>query len=346
MSVSDRIAWGIIGTGAIAHIFAQALANSRTGRLVAVGSRSAESAQKFAQEIGTVRGHGSYDALLADTEVQAVHISTPHPLHAKWCRRAAQAGKHILCEKPLTMTHAEAVDVANVAREHGVFLMEAFMYRCHPQTARIVQLVRSGSLGRVGVIQATFSFRREFEAAGRHFNRELGGGGILDVGCYTVSIARLIAGAARGMPFADPLELTGVAELHPETRTDLFAIASARFPDGVLAQLATGVGLTQDSGLRVFGTEAWLHVANPFTMGREGGSSTIRLTRGEEVEEIITTTDEHLFALEADAVGDAILRGEKECAFMPVADTLGNMAALDAWRRAVGLTYACDQVQL
>jgi predicted dehydrogenase len=198
----------------------------------------------------------------------------------------------------------------------------------------------------VGVIHATFSFRREFDASGRHFNRALGGGGILDVGCYVMSMARLVAGAATGQPFAEPLEVTGAAELHPQTSTDLYAIASVRFSDGILAQLAAGVNLTQDSGLRVFGSEGWLHISNPFTMCREGGSSTLRLMRGEQVEEIVTTTDQHLFALEADAVGDALLRGETECAHMPVADSLGNMAALDAWRRAVGLTYAADEAQL
>ena len=141
-----HLRWGILGTGAIANTFATALPQSRTGRLVAVGSRTADSARKFAARHGDGRAHGSYDALLADPEVDAVYIATPHPQHAEWCIRAARAGKHILCEKPITLNHAEAMVVAEAAREAGVFLMEAFMYRCHPQTQRIVELIRGLSL--------------------------------------------------------------------------------------------------------------------------------------------------------------------------------------------------------
>jgi predicted dehydrogenase/aryl-alcohol dehydrogenase-like predicted oxidoreductase len=336
-----QVSWGILGTGAIAHTFARGLAKSRTGKLRAVGSRAQGSADAFAKEFGSVRAHGSYEALLADPEVQAVYISTPHPSHAEWCIKAARAGKHILCEKPLTLNLAEATVVAEAAREHGVFLMEAFMYRCHPQTAKLVELIRSDAIGKVGVIQATFSFRADYKADGRHFKNELGGGGILDVGCYTTSISRLVAGAALGLPFANPVRLTGCACLDPGEGTDLYAVASAEFPGGILAQLATGVGLNQDSGLRVFGSEGSLHLPTPYLMAREGGSTTIFLNRkgGEKPEEIVVETPDYLYALEADSVGDALAQGRRESLHMTVADTLGNMAALDAWRASAGLIY-------
>src|ERR1700761_375516 len=242
MSTStSQLSWGIIGAGGIAGTFAQGLAKSRTGKLVAVGSRSQEGADAFAKKFGPLRAHSSYEALLADPEVQAVYISTPHPMHAEWCIKAARAKKHILCEKPLTLNHAEAMVVAEAARENGVLLMEAFMYRCHPQMAKLVELIRSGAIGQVGVIQASFSFHAGFNPEGRLFKNELGGGGILDVGCYVTSISRLIAGAAQGKPFAEPLRLAGFANLHPDAKTDLYAVASAEFPGGILAQLATGV---------------------------------------------------------------------------------------------------------
>ncbi len=344
-TTSSQLSWGIIGTGGIARTFAQGLAKSRTGKLVAVGSRNAEGAEAFAAKHGGIRAHGSYEALLADPDVKAVYISTPHPFHAEWCIKAARAKKHILCEKPLTLNHAEAMVVAEAARENGVFLMEAFMYRCHPQMAKLVELIRDGAIGKVGVIQATFSFKAGYKADGRLFSNELGGGGILDVGCYATSISRLVAGAAIGKPFADPLQVSGFANLHPEVGTDFYAVATASFPGGILAQWSTGVGLNQENGLRVFGDKGQIRVPDPYTGGREGGESLILLTLdGQAAPEVITIkTDDWLYALEADAVADALARGELESPFMSVADTLGNMAALDAWRVAAGLTYTSEK---
>ena len=345
------ISWGILGAGAIARAFATDLPRSRTGRLAAVGSRERIKAEAFAAEFAGVpdhppiRAHGSYEELLADPGVEALYIATPHPSHAEWCLRAARAGKHILCEKPLTMNHAEAVAVAAAAGEAGVFLMEAFMYRCHPLTARLVQLIREGALGEVGAIQATFSFRSPFRRESRLFDKALGGGGILDVGCYAASIARLVAGAAVGRSFADFKSLAGSGMLHPETGADLYALASGRFAGGIVAQLATGVGLTQDNGLRVFGTEASLHIPSPFVIAREGGEGRIFVQRPDlPIEEIVVAGEKPLYAYEADAVGDALAKGERESPCMPVADSLGNMAALDAWRAAIGLVYAGEPV--
>ena len=268
---NSQLSWGIIGAGGISKTFAHGLANSRTGKLVAVGSRGLAGAKNFAEKFGSVRAHGSYEELLADPEVQAVYIGIPHPLHAEWCIKAARAKKHILCEKPLALNHAEAMVVAEAARENGVFLMEAFMYRCHPQTTKLAELVRDGEVGEVGVIQATFSFRAGYNPEGRLFSNALGGGGILDVGCYTTSIARLVAGAALGQPFANPIKVTGFAELHSEVGTDMYAVATAKFPGGILAQLATGVGLNQENGLKVFGSKGSIHVAHPYVPAREGG---------------------------------------------------------------------------
>jgi predicted dehydrogenase len=343
-----QVAWGILGTGSIAHTFARDLRKSRTGKLVAVGSRTQESADRFAAEFGPISSHGSYAALLADPAVQAVYISTPHPSHAEGCMRAARAGKHILCEKPLTLNHAEAMEVAEAARENGVFLMEAFMYRCHPQIARLVELIRSGAIGQVGVIRANFSFRSEYNAESRIFKNSLGGGGILDVGCYTASIARLVAGAALGLPFAEPIRVSGYAVLHPEAGTDLYAVAAAEFPCGILAQLAAGVGLDQGSELHVYGSGGYLHLPSPYLGSPDGGVSTLFLKRAgsEKPEEIVVEMSAPLYALEADSVGDALARGHLESPHMTVADTLGNMAMLDAWRASAGFVYESEKEKM
>jgi len=236
--------------------------------------------------------------------------------------------------------------VAEAAKENGVFLMEAFMYRCHPQTTKLVELIRDGAIGDVGVIQATFSFHAGFHAHGRLFSNALGGGGILDVGCYTTSIARLVAGAALGLPFANPIKVSGFARLHPEVGTDSYAIASAQFPGGILAQLATGVSLSQENGLRVYGSKGSIHVPHPYAISLEGGESTILLKRGEATETIVTKTDSWLYALEANAVADALAQGRLESHAMPVADSLGNMAALDAWRSSAGFVYESEKPNL
>jgi predicted dehydrogenase len=239
---SDKLAWGIVGTGEIARTFAKGLAGSRTGRLVAVGSRSRESAEKFGERFNLARRHASYEALLADPDVRAVYISTPHPVHAEWAIRAAEAGKHILCEKPIGVNYAEAMAIVEAARRLDVFLMEAFMYRCHPQTQRLVGLIREGAIGEVRLIHATFSFHWPipYNPESRLLANALAGGGILDVGGYPASMARLIAGAAAGKGFADPIEVTGSAHLG-QTGVDEWAVASLKFPGGVLAQLTTGV---------------------------------------------------------------------------------------------------------
>ena len=326
--------WGIIATGGIARAFALGVAHAKHGRVVAVGSRSRASAERFARELSIPRAYESYDALLADREVEAVYIATPHPQHAEWTIRAARAGKHVLCEKPLAMTRAEAEQAAAACREANVLLMEAFMYRCHPQTAKIVEIVRSGALGRVRLVQAAFGFANPFDASNRFWSRELGGGGILDVGCYPVSFARLIAGADDGQPFADPLRVTGEVVRHPHTGVDTWAAATLRFPTGMIAQVSTSIAVTQDNAARIYGEKAWLHVPEPWIPARESGVVKLHLYRGAATvpEEIVLQTGEWLYGLEADAFANALAAGRRDVPQMSVADSLGNMGVLDAWR--------------
>lgn len=345
--MAGKVRWAVLGTGAIGGTFARNLAKSETGELAAVGSRALASARKFAAEYGpNVRAHGSYDDLLADGDVDAVYIATPHPLHAQWAIRAAEAGKHILCEKPVAINHPEAMAMLDAAQRHGVFFMEAFMYRCHPQTAKLVELLGSGVIGRVAVIRATFSFNGGFNPEGRLFKNDLAGGGIMDVGCYPVSMARLVAGAAVGKPFADPIDVSGAGHLL-ETGVDGWAVASLGFEQGIVAQLSTGIQLAQDNAAIIFGTLGRLVLSDPWTADRKDGKPrTIEVHRpGKEVERIAIDAAETAYTYEADVAGRAILAGRTQAPSpaMTWDDTLGNIQTLDRWRAAIGLTYAMEK---
>jgi predicted dehydrogenase/aryl-alcohol dehydrogenase-like predicted oxidoreductase len=334
--MSPSLNWGILGTGSIARKFASELPHSSTGRLVAVGSRSAENAAAFGEKFPGIRAHASYEALLADPDVEAVYVSTPHPQHAQWAIAAAEAGKHILCEKPLTLNHAEAMSVVEAARRHGVFLMEAFMYRCHPRTAKISEFVREGAVGKVRLIRASFSFASNFNPDARLFSNALGGGGILDVGCYATSVARLVAGAAAGKPFLDPVEVRGSAILC-ETGVDTVAVATLKFPGDVLAELSCGVGLRLPHDLEVFGEEGTISVPS---FWNPPGPIRIHHHQTGETSAVDSDPNPYKYALEADAVALALPALESPAVSWD--DTLGNLRTLDAWRESIKLSYASE----
>ncbi len=333
--MTDKLKWGLIGTGNIAKKFARGLQESVSGELAAIGSRTEAGARAFAADFPAV-AYGSYDALLADPNVQAVYISTPHPMHAEWAIKAAQAGKHILCEKPITMNRAEAETVVEAARSHGVFLMEAFMYRCHPQTAKLLELLRAQTIGQVKLIRATFSFSVPFNTDSRLFNKALGGGGILDVGCYCTSMSRLIAGAVSGAAFEDPVRVKGVGCIGQESGVDEYAVADLAFRNGVIAQLAAGVALSLENNVRIVGTEGIILVPSPWVVSSQAGFTKILVFKDNIPEEIVIESERGVYAIEADHVAEQIRAGRKESPAMPWADTLGNMQTLDDWRAEVG----------
>ncbi len=341
--MADKIlSWGVLGTGEIARKFAGDLSTSRTGRLVAVGSRTQDSADRFGEQFGAARRHDSYEALLADDAVQAVYIALPHPMHAQWAVRAAEAGKHILCEKPLSINRAWTEAIIEAARRHDVFLMEAFMYRAHPQTEAIHRLVREGAIGRVLHIQTSLAFASTFDPDRRLFDPALGGGGILDVGGYPVSLARLVAGAALGRPFAEPEDVTAVGHLG-ETGVDEWAAATLRFEGGITAQVTTAVRLTDRSELRVVGSEGYLVVDNPWFPTQAGvGRISVHRVGAEPDDVIVPDVGEvRLYAFEADAVAEHL--AERQAPAMSWADSLGNAAVLDQWRAALGQSYPVER---
>ncbi len=335
-----KLSWGIISTGSIAAAFAKGLQHSETGKLVAVASRDLQKAKSFAEKFNVPEAYGSYEDLLAEKSVEAVYIATPHPMHAEWAIKAAEAKKHILCEKPIGINHAEAMAIVEAAAENDVFLMEAFMYRCHPQTEKIVELLREKIIGDVRVIQATFSFNAGSNPDSRLFNNELGGGGILDVGCYCTSMARLVAGVANGKEIEEPLDLKGCGHTG-STGVDEWAVAVAKFPGDILAQLSTGVGLAQENVVRIFGSKGYIYIPSPWVISREGGESKIIVQIYGEASprEIVIKTEKWLYAIEADTVAKNIENRQAKFPAMSWQDTLGNMKALDMWRQSIDVVY-------
>ncbi len=338
--MSAKIKWGIISTGAIAGAFARALGASDTGELTAVASRDAGKAREFGLKWGVTRTYGSYEALLADEQVSSVYVATPHPSHAEWSIKAIRAGKNVLCEKPLALNQWQAQGMIEAASAAGVKLMEAFMYRCHPQTKRLYELVRDKAIGDLQLIDAPFSFRAGFNADSRLFSNDLAGGGILDVGCYCVSIANLLAGAAAGKPFDVPVDLKATALLGP-TGVDHIASAVARYSSGVIAQLSTGVTLSRDNTLRLFGTNGSITVPNWFVANRELPDQGLIIMKvsGQSPEEIRVDADKTSFAYEVDAFALLVRNGEAPHPAVSLADTLAAMETLDRWRSSAGLTY-------
>jgi predicted dehydrogenase len=341
--MKDSLSWGIIGTGNIAHVFAEGLRNSATGKLTAVASRKSDSAEKFGEKFGIQSQYSDYTALIKDPAIQAVYIALPHPLHAEWVIKATDQGKHVLCEKPMAMTFQEAVKVIGAVKRNDVFFMEAFMYRCHPQTAKLVELLQDKLIGEIRVIQATFSYDADPLKDSRAYNKNLGAGGILDVGCYPVSMARLIAGASLGRPFANPVKVEGVAYVSEEHQIDEWAIGCLKFENNIIAQVATGIHLNQENVVRIFGSKGDIFITSPWVPGGRGPGATkilFRNERGANYQEIIIESQTGLYTNEADIVAKNIMR--RQASAMEWEDSLGNMRALDQWRQAIGVSYSAD----
>ena len=201
--VRDEVGWGILGAGMIARRFAGQLVHSRSGRLTFVASTDAGRARQFADAHPGDVGAGSYADLLARDDVDAVYVATVHTTHARLAIAALEAGKHVLCEKPLAPNYGSVMAMVAAARDEGRSLVEAYMYRFHPQTRWVLDRVRDGEIGEITHIDAEFSFFASARA-GRLFDPSLAGGAILDVGGYPISFARAIAGAASGVDFVEP----------------------------------------------------------------------------------------------------------------------------------------------
>ncbi len=343
----SAIKWGIIGPGSIAGNFAQGLVECDSGELQAIASRSETRRAEFGDKFDVPVRYGSYAELIADADVHAVYIATPHPFHAQLSLDAIRAGKAVLCEKPGGLNASELTTVVEAAAQEGVFYMEGLMYRTHPQIARLVELLREGRIGDVVHISTCFGFSATVDPASRLFDPALAGGAILDVGIYPVSLARLIAGVAEGKPFADPVKVAGVGTL-AKTGVDRIARAHLLFESGVTAEVATAVTLNMPNDAVITGTKGTIRLPDPWVPGRNAGpsDSVIEITVDGETEVETLKDPRILFAHEAEAASRAIAEGQRSAAY-PAADTgdsLGTMRVLDEWRRQCGYQLPGDTV--
>ena len=323
--MSDRAAvrWGVLGCAAIAtRKVIPAMQRSTRCDIVAIASRDLPRATGVAARLGIGRAHGSYEALLADPDVEAVYIPLPNHLHAEWAQRAALAGKHVLCEKPLAMDAAEARETVAACERAGVLLMEAFMYRIHPLWQRVRALVDDGAVGELLAIQSWFSYRN-VDAGNIRNIAEYGGGAVMDIGCYPINVARWM--------FDDePDEVLATVRRDPRFGTDVLTSALLGF-GGRHASLTCSTQLEDDQRVHLVGTAGRLSVEIPFNIPPDRPTRIVLAAGGEPPVapgiEIVEVPAADPYGVQGDAFSAAVRHGTPVP--IPPRDAIGNMAVID-----------------
>jgi predicted dehydrogenase len=256
--MTSPVRWGVVGNASIARDkVIPAMQRAANCEVLAIASRDAPRAAEAAGSLGIARSYGSYDALLGDGDIDAVYIPLPNSMHAEWTLKAAAAGKHVLCEKPLGMTEAEATAMVEACRDAGVLLMEAFMYRLHPMWVRVRELVTSGRIGELLAVQSFFSYTNTDPANIRNI-AELGGGALMDIGCYPINVARMMFGS-------EPTDVQSVIRRDPRFGTDVLTSAVLDF-GGRQATFSCSTQLQDYQRVHLIGTEGRLLVEIPFNI--------------------------------------------------------------------------------
>lgn len=354
---------GILGTGNIAHQFAGGVFAKVNGAtrctLAAVASRSGDKARAFAERYGIEHHTESYQGLidLPDEVCDAVYIALPNDQHAHWAIKAMQAGKHVLCEKPIAMDADEAARMFEVSRATGMTLIEAFMYRCHPQTCAVVEAVRSGAIGELTLIRSSFCFNVRNPEGNTRFNRAQGGGALMDIGCYCIDLAMLLTGRA-------PTAARAVGRLHP-SGVDVSCSGLLTFAGSDSGGTSSGGGIestftcamdTQASNAaQLCGTEGYIDIPIPWKPPDVGARWAVRgmaALKQDEANKQVGGEDaggpyahEHtvdagqsLYALEADAFARVVQDGRAP--FVTERETIDRMRVIDELRRQVGVSWA------
>jgi predicted dehydrogenase len=314
-----KVRWGVLSTARIGT--ARVIPAMRQGKfceVTAIASRDAGRAREAAARLGLEKAYGSYEALLEDPDIDAVYNPLPNHLHVPWSIRALEAGKHVLCEKPLATSAAEAQELLDAARRHPELkVMEAFMYRHHPQWQRVWEILGSGAIGELRSVHAHFSFFNDDPANIRNI-ADVGGGALMDVGCYTISVSRWLYGA-------EPEHVRSVVEYDPRFGTDRLASAVLDF-GGRTATFTCSTQMAFSQGVHIHGTAGRIEVERPFTPPADEPTR-IRLVRDEGVEEIVTEPANH-YTIQGDLFSAAVLEGT--AVPTPLEEGVANMRVLEA----------------
>ena len=343
------INWGIIGPGWIANSFANGLKVVENANLVAVAGSNSEKRNKFADNFGINEDnrYEHYQELLNKREVDVVYIATPHPSHAQIAIDALRAKKHVLCEKPLGIFAEQVHAIAHVAREENLFLNEGFMYLCHPQIKRLMELIQEGVIGKINHIEAAFCFDSDFDPKSRLYDPNLAGGAILDVGCYPVSFARLVVGMINNENcFVNPIKVAGAGR-KTKSNVDQSCYAVLEFENNITAYCETSISGPEKRYAKIYGDKGTIELANPWDPGVHQGpadTNIIVTVDGKATVEEIKYPD-ILFSLEAQMVTDAINNQQTHAPFpsMNLVDSIGNAETLDLWRKEVSYELTAEQ---
>ena len=319
----STVRWGVLGCAKIAvEKVIPAMQRSQRCAVVAIGSRDAGRAADTAARLGIARSYGSYDEVLADAEVDAVYIPLPNHLHAEWTKRAAAAGRHVLCEKPLGLSVAEVTEMIEACRAGGVLLMEAFMYRLHPLWQRTHELVMDGRIGELRAIQARFMYNNLDPANIRNV-AAFGGGAVMDIGCYPINVARWFFGG-------EPTGVWATVQRDPTFGTDALTSAVLDF-DGRQASFVCSTQLEDDQRVHLLGTKGRLEVEIPFNIPPDRPTRVVLASGGTPPVSPELTVFElppcDQYTVQGDAFSQAVAEGLP--APTPVDDALGNMAVIE-----------------
>lgn len=334
------IGWGVLGTGRIARKVAADLALVDGAELVAVGSRTLASAEAFAASYGGAAAHGSYEALVADPAVEVVYIASPHALHLEHARLAFEAGKHVLCEKPVTVTVAEAEEMVALARRHDRFLMEAMWTACHPAIRALADDLRDGAYGTPRHLHAELGFVVDSGPEDRLLDPALGAGALLDMGIYPLTLAHLLLGEAEQLAATASLSDTGI---------DLDIAVTGRYPGGALATMTASMSSWSSRSATIATDRGRIDLVDfhhptraTFTAYDVGGTNDA-VGVAEPVDLLATVTDPVIgvgYGNEIAEVGRCLRAGLRESPLVPHAQTLTIMRQMEALLASVGVTYA------
>jgi predicted dehydrogenase len=327
--MSEKIGWGILSTGNIARQFARGLRSVPDAELVAVGSRTIESANRFGDMFNVPHRHASYEALANDPDVDVIYIGTPHSLHYENSILCLEAGKAVLCEKPFAINAIEAEAVIKTAQQQNLFLMEAMWTRFIPSVVKLRQLLTDGAIGEVRLFVGDFGFRAEFKPAGRLFNPSLGGGALLDAGVYPLSMASMILGA--------PAKIISLAHLG-ETGVDEQEAIILGYDEGRLAIIYSAIRADTPGEAIVIGVKGQIRVHNPIF--RPTRLTLSKVGQDDEVMDI--PYEGNGYNYQAAEVMRCIRAGKIESETMPHAETLAIMRTMDQIRAQWGLEYPME----